>query len=232
MTPIVHKTYLDAEVKAVEVQLARSRVKRFVITSNEVDRDGDVVLPKGLELDEYASNPVFLWAHQFHMPPVGKCVGMTRNGEESIWADFEFATDEFAERIFKLYDQKFLNAVSIGFKSLQIGPPDSSLFMTRPDVAQKCQRVIYRAKLLEVSCVPIPSNPDALQVAVTKGLVPESFAKQLAESIGKVVDEIVAPYSAAVKIAGRVCREDHLRPIVQGVVDDVVETLRRRGAGR
>ncbi|MDR3618230.1 MAG: HK97 family phage prohead protease [Paludisphaera borealis] len=229
-TALLYKTYPAAEAKAVEVQLARPRVKRFVITSNEVDRDGDVVLPKGLELDEYARNPVFLWAHQFHMPPVGKCVGLGRNGEESIWADFEYATDEFAERIFKLYDGGFLNAVSIGFKALQVGPPDSSLFMTRPDAAQKCQRVIYRAKLLEVSCVPIPSNPDALQVAVTKGLISPMFAQQLADQITEVVAGAVETHVLATNIVTRIARDVDLRRLADGVADGIVDTLRRRNA--
>jgi hypothetical protein len=170
------KTTRDAEVKAAPTAVGRSRVKRFIVTTDACDRDGDVVMPKGVEIDEYMRNPVFLWAHQFGVPPIGKTVDMGGTATE-IWADVEFAGDEHADRIFKLYDGGFLNSVSIGFKMLQQGPPDSSLYMTRPDSAAQCKRVIYRCKLLEISAVPIPSNPNALQVAVTKGLCTPTFFK-------------------------------------------------------
>jgi len=35
----------------------------FTLTSKTIDRDGEVVLPMGVNLENFRKNPVFLWAH-------------------------------------------------------------------------------------------------------------------------------------------------------------------------
>ena len=137
---------------------------RFCITSDIVDRDGDLVIPSGGQWVEYMANPVVLWAHQFYQLPVAKCVGIGRD-DHAVYADFQFAVEEheFAAEVHRLYDGGYLNAVSIGFQVLEAGPPDYQTIKARPDPERRCRRVIRRWNLLEVSCVPIGSNPEALQ---------------------------------------------------------------------
>src|SRR4051812_38693220 len=52
------------------------RTKRFVLTTDLLDRDFDCVLPSGMRYESYLRNPVMLWAHRFDFPPVAKCVGL------------------------------------------------------------------------------------------------------------------------------------------------------------
>jgi HK97 family phage prohead protease len=194
-----------ASTAEITAKAGASRTLRFICATDDIDRDGDIVLPGGLALDEYRKNPVFLFAHNFHTPPVGKAVhvGLAKAGKQLI-ADIEFADDGpdgFATRIYKLYKGGFLNAVSIGFKIIKAGPPNSSVYAARPDIAGSAQRVIYQATLLEISAVPIPSNPMALQTAVSKGLVTSQFVGQITDAdrfAVEVLTELGKPKNAAI----------------------------------
>ena len=44
----------------------------FVASTEEVDRHGDVVSVAGWKLDAYRKNPVFLWAHDYARPAIGR----------------------------------------------------------------------------------------------------------------------------------------------------------------
>jgi HK97 family phage prohead protease len=146
-----------------------ARVARFVLTSDKLDLDGDVVLARGMDVSQYLRNPVVLWAHRFDMPPVGKCVKLSlADAGTKLVADVEFASTKFASELFELVKGGFLRAVSVGFKSLVAGLADHTLLMARPEL-RSCKRVVSAATLYEVSLVPIPSNPDALLVAKGRG---------------------------------------------------------------
>ena len=44
----------------------------FVISTDEVDRHGAVIMAQGWRLDAYRNNPVFLWAHDYARPVIGR----------------------------------------------------------------------------------------------------------------------------------------------------------------
>ena len=191
----------------VTTKAGANRTLRFTACSADLDRDRDIVLPAGLQLDDYKRNPICLWCHDFKAPPIGKAVyvGLAKKGKELV-ADIEFAEDQFSDRIFKLYKGGFLNGVSIGFKILKAGPPDSSVFVAQPDVASQAARVIYQALLLEISAVPIPSNPHALQAAVAKGIITSQF-----------VDESLDPDRLAAEILKRLGENENVAQLAAAV---------------
>jgi HK97 family phage prohead protease len=166
---------------------AGDRVRRFVLTTDALDRDFEVVVPSGGRFDEYLKNPQLLWAHKYDQPPVGKCLGLKlANGGRALVGDFEFAKTKFADEVFGLYRDSFLRAVSIGFRALEVGPPMGEMLAARPELASKCLRVIKVWNLFEVSCVPIPSNPEALEQAVSKGLVSDAMWHELSPALGSM----------------------------------------------
>ena len=66
----------------------------FVLSSDDVDRHGDVISTDGWVLDSYRGNPVFLWAHDYLRPAIGRA--------ERVWsephrllANMKFAPTEF-----------------------------------------------------------------------------------------------------------------------------------------
>lgn len=224
MSTILRKQLREATTKGVELP---GDVCRFVITTDDIDRDGDIVEPKGLRFDDYLANPVFLWGHQFGMPPIGKCIGikLSPDGRE-LRADIQFAVkeSEFAAQVCRLYKGGYLNAVSVGFRILRSGPPDRFI-PSRPDLGQQCKRVITSAVLLEISAVSIPSNAAALQKAIAAGLV---VSKSLRSQITAATPPVGTLRLATADDIAREVAAD-LRPslpaiskaIAEGIVDGV-----------
>jgi HK97 family phage prohead protease len=110
------------------------------------------VLPTGAILGRYMENPILLWQHGMSdngSIPIGRAENLTI-GESTIVADFVFADDPFAQRIFNLYEGGFLRGFSIGFVPFEAEKRDDGSVD------------ITSWELMEISGVAIPSNPDAL----------------------------------------------------------------------
>jgi phage head maturation protease len=166
----------------------REMAVRAVISTATPDRAGDVVVPAGLRNPaEYLKNPVVLWAHQrATMPPVGTCVSLEVEADRVI-ATTRFARGSaFSEELFRLYEQGVLRAWSIGFVPVhaRVRPRDAD--------GRRGLRV-ETWDLLEYSAVPVPENPEALTLAVRKGLVRDPRLRGwLIAAAGDVMDDLVA----------------------------------------
>jgi phage head maturation protease len=144
-------------------------VVRAVISTNTPDRAGDVMIPAGLRnADEFLRNPVVLWAHQRSLPPIGTCERLTIEPERII-AETKFAASSpFARDVFTLYAEGVLRGWSVGFVPVQVHP-------IPPTRDKPTGGTCYPEwDLLEYSAVPVPENPQALTLAVRKGLVKDS----------------------------------------------------------
>jgi HK97 family phage prohead protease len=183
MTDILRKQY-NFEVKQLE-----GRVLRFTGSTESEDRDGEVIKVAGWQLENYKKNPVFMWAHDYSQPPIGKAVNVhKRNG--ALLFDVEFAdkdTYEFADTIYKLYQGGFLHATSVGFI------PDSQ-FITEGDGSKSPRRTYAKQELLELSAVPVPSNPEALRNAADKlGISIKAITQVFGRKSEPVFDDIAEP---------------------------------------
>jgi len=137
----------------------------FTISTNGVDRDGDIIDQAGWELGNYIKNPVVLWAHDASKPPIARAKSI-RLSSGSLVSTAVFATKdeyEFADTAFQLYKGGFLNAVSVGFM-----PKELELIENGPDGMIGFRFI--KQELLEFSAVPVPSNPEALIVARGQGI--------------------------------------------------------------
>jgi HK97 family phage prohead protease len=146
------------------------------ITTTSVDRDGDVLIPGGMDASSYKQNPVVLFAHDAGSFPIGKAPKITRTSDD-VTARVEFAkrppehpiTEEWAaDTVLSLFQQGILNAFSVGFRVKDGGirkaeSKDISRF------GDGVRQVITDWELVELSVVPVPANQDALAVAVSKG---------------------------------------------------------------
>lgn len=129
-----------------------------VEASNEgEDRDRDIMRASGWITDNYRKNPVVLWAHEYRELPVAKTTDISVT-DDALIARLQFADHDKAQDIYNLYAGGYLNAVSVGFVPLEWTP------------REKGGRDYTKQELLEISCVPVPSNPTALQRAMEKGL--------------------------------------------------------------
>ncbi|MBI4628070.1 MAG: HK97 family phage prohead protease [Candidatus Rokubacteria bacterium] len=151
------------KVMPASVKALGARRFETIITTSSVDRDRDVIDPAGWKLDNYmrSGSGVILWAHDYTLPPIAKTLSITRtaNGLRSI--------DEFpAEHIYPLADTVhdlvaagFINAKSAGFIPLK-----------KTWNGKREGWDIHEQELIEHSYVPVPSNPECLVVATSKGL--------------------------------------------------------------
>jgi len=138
------------------------RIISFRGTDNTKDRDGDVITHSGWEVDSFMKNPVFLWAHKYGELPIGKALNLTIDDEKGLDFDIQFASREeyaFADTVYKLYKGGYLSAVSIGFipKGGNYDKDSDTYFITEKE-------------MLELSAVPVPANPNALQNSLGKAM--------------------------------------------------------------
>ena len=152
------------------------------ISTDQKDRDGEVLIPKGVDLKDFSKNPVVLWAHDYTVPPIAKALWTKRKDGEVI-SKPRFAETDFAEEIFQLYVGEFMSTWSVGFMPLK--NKDESWAMHKPTEEELKERpdwkgawnIIDKWALWEYSAVPVPSNPGALTLAVKSGTIrkPEWF---------------------------------------------------------
>jgi len=150
------------------VRANSGRSLTFVASTERVARDGDIVEVAGWDTKEFMKNPVFLWAHDSSVPPIGRVTATrkvkTKGEERRLEVDVDFAgleqSHELAESVYRLYRDGFMKAVSVGFmvRGYKAPSPDERETLGLGPFGQ----VVTAAELLEVSAVPVPADPGAL----------------------------------------------------------------------
>jgi HK97 family phage prohead protease len=117
-------------------------------------------------LAEYEKNPVVLFGHRHDQPPIGRATGVkiTENGLEAVTEFPPIGTYPFADTVFELNRLGYLKSWSVGFvpkkHSMRLG-----------EEQQYLGRTFEEQTLLEYSSVPVPANIEAVNLAVSKGIV-------------------------------------------------------------
>lgn len=165
---------MDILRKQYDVDVTVEEGKREVvsiISTDDIDRDGEVVIPKGLVKKNYAGNPVILLNHNWDSLPIGKSLGIKAQGNKLFARSYITDKTEIGRDAFELVKEGILTAISIGFSPLEQGPPTEKEILKRPELAQ-ARNIIRKWELLEYSFVTIPANPQALSLSVSKSLSP------------------------------------------------------------
>ena len=153
------------QTKAEELE---ERTVRFKISSEVVDRDGDVLIAKGCDFENFKKNPQFLGFHNQHDYPLGIPKNWGVEGK-SVYCDVYFPTiqelssnpaeaSEKAKLVdftYHCYKTGMLNAVSVGFIAKDIVPNKETGGF-----------IINEWELLEFSAVAVPANQEAIAQAV------------------------------------------------------------------
>ncbi len=129
-----------------------------MITTDAVDRYGEVVDPNGAMLKDYRNNPVVLLNHMSWGLPIGKNVWI-KPEKNGLLAQTQFADTGEGNDVFQLYDSGFMKAWSIGFapKEWVEGKAEDGF-----------RRKFLKWVLLEYSAVTVPANPEALTNALDR----------------------------------------------------------------
>ena len=155
----IYKVLENCEVKKVG-----ERQYEFTASTSTQDRDGEVIDAAGWDLKNFRKNPVIMFAHDYRSLPIGKASRVwLHNG--ALKNTVEFPPEgiyEFADIVERLVDTGYLKTESVGFipKKWEDG-----------DGEKAPKRTYTKQELLEISIVPVPSNPDALRNAVEAGVI-------------------------------------------------------------
>lgn len=163
-------THRGYEAKLEDVDRDK-RTLVWRISTDTKDRDQEVILPKGIKLERFKQNPSVLWAHDYSMPPIAKALWTKASAHELISkprfvaeGKYPWTNADFASLVFEMYADGNMSTSSVGFIPVRGREPTEADLKARPDWAGTFY-IHEEVELLEYSAVPVPSNPDALQLA-------------------------------------------------------------------
>lgn len=171
----ITKILTGQKIRAVDVD---NRTADFIISTDEVDRFGEVVDQNSWQLENFKKNPIVLFGHSDQKNDImGTAPELTteKDGEISrTIAKVKFAdegTSEGVDTVWKLVKQGILRACSIGFipHKVHYGDEDEEPV------------TLSENELLEFSIVPIPANAGAVALSLKEGTLSTKDAKWLSK---------------------------------------------------
>jgi HK97 family phage prohead protease len=158
-------------------------VFRFVASTAEVDRMGDVV-EQSWKLDSYKRNPVILWNHDSTRPPIARATAVeVVDGQLEIEMEFDLA-DPFAAEVAGKIQRGFINAGSVGFFPGAV-QYRSELPKDDPRYDPKSFGIVASEnELVEFSITPVPANGSAL-IAASADAADEDLRRLLANETNR-----------------------------------------------
>ena len=141
----------------------------YVVTTDDEDRDGDIVRPMGGLLHNYSKNPIVFFGHQEWEIPIGVCRSsdgrITVYPEENRMVDVvHFDLDDpDADFVYQKCRRKILNATSIAFVPVEAWRREG-VQKARTHGGQETPAGWYFNSWdkTELSIVGVPSNPKAV----------------------------------------------------------------------
>lgn len=133
---------------------AESRQVVVTVSTDQVDRSGDIVVQDGIYLENFKKTRTILWNHDQSIP-IAQCLSIesTSNGLIAVAEFPPEGTSAKADEIYGLIKAGVINAASIGFLPIEGEPVDGK----NPKNGVK----IISSELFEFSFVSVPANPGA-----------------------------------------------------------------------
>lgn len=186
----------------------------FTFSSEEPDRDNDIIVQSGIDLTRFRENPVVLWAHNQGFttppPPVARVL-RTWLRDNRLMGTLEFPVagiHALADTLRGLVSTGFLNAVSIGFRVLKwTFDEDRDGFD------------FLETELFELSLVPVPANADALiEATLAEGTSLKPLAEWV-EQTKSMLDKLDAAGNAELVAESPDLVPALASPVVEPVLD-------------
>ncbi|MEM6259688.1 MAG: hypothetical protein AAGI37_15520 [Planctomycetota bacterium] len=189
----------NAQLKAISAEVKADTADPLLftarITKSVLDRDGEVLLPGGMDASDFDTSGAVFWNHDYNCPvaaPVGKMQKSANaiTGKARFMERVEGDTGSFLPD----YARSFVTAmaragrsagVSVGFVGLEHRNPTKK---DREEFGPGCVRVYTRWKLLEWSIAPVQANQDAYVTAMGKSINPV-ICKSLFGFTPRLVDD-------------------------------------------
>jgi len=141
-----------------------TRSQLFVASDESIDAYGDVIVAAGWQLEAFKENPIALWAHDQRSPPIGTVddVYIERKSKRLMARiKFDPPGDPRIDRLWDQVKRRVIRAVSVGF-TVDSHEDIEPILDKSGDWTGGLR--FLRARLLELSLVNVPANPNALAV--------------------------------------------------------------------
>jgi HK97 family phage prohead protease len=147
----MNKQYLFFSKKSLEDLGERTILA--IGSTEDIDRAGDI-----MKLDNFLKNPIILLNHDYKSLPIGKALEVNKTNEGLVFK-IQFADTILGREVYDLYKNGMMNSFSVGFRG------------KKPKQTKDGIKIFDDVELLELSCVTVPCNPNA--VALTKSFMEE-----------------------------------------------------------
>jgi HK97 family phage major capsid protein len=127
-----------------------------IVSTEDVDRAGEIVRQDGWDLTNYKNNPVVLWGHDYYNMPIGICTetykttvrGVPALGAKGVF--FPADINPLAQQVRRMYEYGLKTGYNVGCTT--------SVGFIPKEFDHDSGNVITKAELLEFSFVPVPAN--------------------------------------------------------------------------
>lgn len=150
----MNRAYSILTIKAFDKD---QRIIEGIASTPSLDRVGDIVEPKGMEMGEHVP---LLWQHN-HAQPIGEVIS-AKVTDAGIYIKAKFAEviedgelKKFLDYAWQSVQAKLVRGLSIGFRSIESARIDGTYGMR-----------FLKWELLELSAVTVPANADATITAI------------------------------------------------------------------
>lgn len=197
----------------------------FIMSSETVDRYGDIVAQAGLDVTRFADNPVGLLFHNSRSWPCGQWSDITKvlNGRpkrtEGLLTLLPVGADEDVDRAANHVAAGTIRTVSIGFI-----PDWDQVELILDDEEEYVTGFKFNAsELVECSLVPIPANPDALVKDAGGDLqLARDIVEDILDNYARSPEGVLVPrsvYEKQYKVIVERIAQDEIAPAAEAKVE-------------
>ena len=157
------------------------------ISTGSMDRDCDIIKPEGVDLTHFLKHPIVMFGHDYKRLPIGRAAWVKiDNTGHGLIAKTIYANTPEADLVYNYRKDGFPLAVSVGFlptkyiSKMDINKKEEfdnevknalNKGWVSEDKVKSINNIVQKWSLIEFSDTSVPSNPQALQIACSKGLI-------------------------------------------------------------
>lgn len=147
---------MDITVEKVEQLDDTNKTFVAVASTEDEDRDKDIIRQDGWNLKNFKKNPMIPWSHDYWSVPIARSLRtwVDHDAKKLLFKPQFDSEDEQSMKIYNKYKNGFLTSFSVGFRGLE--------FEYRDEEDRWWGGIEFlQQELLEISAVTIPANPNA-----------------------------------------------------------------------
>ena len=181
----LHRRSHSEKAKVNQLDVKSRKALKYVSYRTQ-DRDDEIVIPKGIDLNQFRKYMHVLVNHNYSLLPVGsdEMIDADDFGIKAMTSYADTGEGTLANVVWHLVSQGHLKASSIGFVPLEYTKPGAMSWdhvantlqsewkeFDKDKATKSITRIITKGILLEHSDVSVPCNADAEMIQVIKGVV-------------------------------------------------------------